>query len=77
MAAAVNKSPHYEETYALVSEILENVHFLDSFVLRCRLCAALLLAGRSEGSSFFKEVSCYWCLFPIYNLKQMLCPLII
>ncbi|EFO17200.1 hypothetical protein LOAG_11299 [Loa loa] len=53
MAAIVNKSPNYIETLNHMEEIRESLEFLDSFKCKARLCAALLLIDRPEGSAYF------------------------
>ncbi|VDK82961.1 unnamed protein product [Litomosoides sigmodontis] len=53
MAALVNKSPNYAQTLNHVEKMRESFKFLDSFKCKARLCAALLLIDRPEGSTYF------------------------
>nr|CDQ04719.1 BMA-MMS-19, isoform b [Brugia malayi] len=53
MAALVNKSPNYIETLKHMEKIAQSFDFLDSFKCRTRLCVALLLTDRPEGSTYF------------------------
>ncbi|CAG9532510.1 unnamed protein product [Cercopithifilaria johnstoni] len=58
MAAVVNKSPNYVETLNYVEKIRKSFEFLDSFKCKARLCAALLLIDRPEGSTYFAALLC-------------------
>ncbi|KAL3986387.1 Dos2-interacting transcription regulator of RNA-Pol-II family protein [Acanthocheilonema viteae] len=53
MAAVVNKSPNYVETLDHIEKMRKSLEFLDSFKCKARLCAALLLIGHPEGSTYF------------------------
>ncbi|VDM13140.1 unnamed protein product [Wuchereria bancrofti] len=53
MAAVLNKSSNYIETLKHMEKIAQNFEFLDSFKCKARLCAALLLTDRPEGSTYF------------------------
>ncbi|KAM3716454.1 MMS19 nucleotide excision repair protein [Dirofilaria immitis] len=56
MAAAVNKSLKCAKTLNQIKKLQESFEFVDRFKCKARLCAALLLIGHPEGSTYFVDL---------------------